>query len=82
MKRKKLFKMLAGWLDKDEPKPQDQRKELEHLLEKLKKKKARLEKKLKREDNKRKHKQLKMKLDIIKVQHAKGVEVLHSLKVS
>ena len=82
MKRKKLLAVLADWLNRDEPKPLDQRAELEQLLRKLKKKRAKLKKQLEQQHDKRKRKQLKMELDIVRVQLKKGLNVLHKLQES
>lgn len=82
MKRKKLLEVLADWLNMDEPKPRDQREELEQLLDKLKKKRAKLKKKLQQKHGKRKRKQLKMDLEIVRVQLTKGMHVLRKMKNS
>lgn len=82
MKRKKLLATLAGWLDNDGQKQRDHREELEELLEKLMKKKVALEENIQREKGERKLKQLQKELDIVRVQHKKGMQVLQGLKES
>ncbi len=82
MKRKKLLKTLAEFLDSEGRKQRKHRVELETLLAKLEKKQAELEEKIKAEKAGRRQERLKMELGIVKAQHAKGVETLQGLEES
>lgn len=79
MKRKKLLKRIAGWLDREGHKQRDHKDELEVLLEKLSKKEAGLEQKLSKEKNKNKQKRLSTELAIVRAQRGKGEQVLANL---
>ncbi|MCP5407458.1 MAG: hypothetical protein H6967_08005 [Chromatiaceae bacterium] len=79
MKRKKLLKRIAGWLDREGQKQRDHKDELEVLLEKLSKKEAGLEQKLSKEKNKNKQKRLSTELAIVRAQRGKGEQVLANL---
>ncbi|MCP5443913.1 MAG: hypothetical protein H6968_12845 [Chromatiaceae bacterium] len=79
MKRKKLLKRIAGWLDREGQKQRDHKDELEVLLEKLSKKEAGLEQKLSKEKNKNKQKRLSTELAIVRAQRSKGEQVLANL---
>ena len=81
MKMKKLLKTLADSLDREGRKQRKHRDELEVLLTKLEEKRAKLEEKIKAVPDGRKQKRLRMELEIVKAQHAKGLEALQSLEV-
>ena len=80
MKRKKLLRKIADWLDREGQKQRDHHEELETLLEKLKKKEAELEEKMGQEKDERKRKRLSKEIEIVRAQHAKGLMVLRGLE--
>lgn len=82
MKRKKLLKALANLLDMEGRKKRKHSAELKELLEKLEVKEVQLEEKVLTEKDKRKQKRLRSELEIVKAQHAKGVETLLKLETS
>ncbi|MCB1851262.1 MAG: hypothetical protein KDI83_10885 [Gammaproteobacteria bacterium] len=82
MKSKKLLEKIANWLDEEQAKKRDHREELEALLQKLKQKEAKLEEKLQQETNQRKHEQLSLNLNIVRLQQEKGNKILQELQES
>jgi len=82
MKRKKLLKTLAELLDREGRRQRQHRDELETLLTKLKKKQVGLEEKMLAERDGRKKERLGKELEIVKAQHAKGVDTLQGLEES
>ncbi len=80
MKRKKLLKTLAAFLNGEGRQERQHRDDLETLLAKLKKKEVELEERLRAEKNARKKERLGKELEIVKAQHAKGAETLQELK--
>lgn len=80
MKRKKLLKRLADFLDRSARKQRRRQAELEELLEKLGEKEADMEHKLSREKNADRRKQLSKQLQVVKAQRAKGIETLRDLE--
>ncbi len=82
MKRKKLLKTLAELLDRETHKQRKHRDQLEALLARLKSKELELEGKVRAEKDGRKQQRLSMELEIVRAQHAKGVEALQGLDES
>lgn len=82
MKRKRLLKTLSALLDREGRKQREHRDELETLLTKLQKKEVELEKRMLLEKDERKKMRLSKELEIVKAQHAKGVETLQGLDES
>jgi len=79
MKRKKLLKTLANFLDMDGRKQRKHREELKALLKKLREKKVELEQKMLLEKDERKRKRLGKELEIINAQRLKGLKALEDL---
>jgi len=82
MKRKRLLKTLSALLDREGRKQREHRDELETLLTKLKKKEVELEEKMLLEKSERKKMRLGKEIEIVKAQHAKGVEALQGIEES
>lgn len=82
MKRKKLLKALSDLLDTEGRKKRKHHAELKELLDKLQEKEAHLEKKVLDEKDRHKQKRLRRELEIVKAQHAKGMETLQDLETS
>ena len=82
MKRKKLLRKLADFLDRGGRKQRKHRDELKILLKKLKGKEIELEEKLRLESDERKKHRYSKELEIIMAQRAKGVKALRELKES
>ena len=82
MKRKKLLKSLAGLLDGEARKKRRHQAELRELLDKLKDKETQLQEKLRTEKNQHKQEHLGKQLEIVRAQHAKGMEALQDLDTS
>ncbi len=80
MKRKKLLKTLADLLDAEGRKKRRHSAELKELLDKLERKEALLEEKMLSETDKLRQRRLRIELDVVKAQHAKGVETLLDLE--
>jgi len=79
MKRKKLLKTLANFLDMDGRKQRKHSDELKALLKKLREKKVELEEKMLLEKDERKSKRLGKELEIINAQRLKGLKALQDL---
>jgi len=79
MKRKKLLKTLANFLDMDGRKQRKHSDELKALLKKLREKKVELEEKMLLEKDERKRKRLGKELEIINAQRLKGLKALQDL---
>ena len=80
MKRKKLLKKLADFLDRKGKKVRKHRAELEALLRNLRDKELQLEQKMQAEKDKQKRKRLGKEIEIIRAQYAKGSKTLQSLE--
>jgi len=80
MKRRKLLKTLADFLDQEGRKQRRHSAELSALLEKLKQKELELEEKMRVEKDEHKHKRFGKELEIVRAQHEKGVKTLQSLE--
>lgn len=80
MKRKKLLKALSSFLQREEREKRRHRNELDDLLRQLGEKEAHLEEKLQSEKEGHKKKRLRRKLETVRAQRSKGMEVLHELE--
>lgn len=80
MKRKKLLKTLTEFLDGEGRKKRRHQAELRELLNKLKEKDTQLQEKMRTEKNKQKQERFGKELEIIRAQHAKGMETLRNLE--
>jgi len=81
MKSKKLLAALGDLLDRKKSKKLEYRDELKALLAKLEKKEVQLQEKIPLEKNKHKLERLSKELEVVKVQHAKGMKTLRQLDV-
>ena len=79
MKRKRLLKTLAEFLDGEGRKQRKHREELATLLKKLRKKEVELEEKMALEKDGHRRQRLGKELEIVKAQHAKGVKTMEGL---
>ena len=80
MKRKKLLKKLADFLDRDGHKLRKHRDELKTLLKKLRKKEIELKEKMRHEKDERRLHRLGKEREIIRAQRMKGLQALQDLK--
>ena len=80
MKKNELLKSLVELLDREGRKKRRHQAELQELLKQLKQKEVRLRKKVRMEKDKRNQKRLSKELDIVRAQHAKGLETLQNLE--
>ena len=80
MKRKKLLKALAGFLDGEERKKRRHHAELKRLLNELEKKEIELEEKILAARDKHKHKRLTKELEIVRAQLEKGNRALQVIE--
>ncbi len=80
MKRKKLLKTLAEFLDQEGRKQRKRRAELTALLEKLQRKRHELERKISEEKDEHRHRRLSKELEIVKAQREKGLKTLQDLE--
>ena len=79
MKRRKLLKSLAGFLDQSERMKRKHRDELEALLEKLENKELELQEKAKLEKDERTRRRFNKEIEIIKAQREKGLQALRDM---
>lgn len=80
MKSKKLLADLRNLLDRKKSKRLKHLDELTALLAKLEKKRLKVQKNIPLEKDKHKLDRLRKELDVIKVQHAKGMKALRKLE--
>lgn len=80
MKRKKLLKTLAEFLDWKARKLREHETELAAVLEELRLKEVALDEKLQKEKGKQRQQRLHKKLDIVKAQREKGLKALEAMK--
>ncbi len=82
MKRKKLLKTLAGLLDEEARRKRRHQAELRELLDKLQDKETQLQANLRTETSQHRQEHLGKQLEIVRAQHAKGLEALQDLDKS